>query len=67
MRIVGTQDRSEIELDPQQAYRRGRVLDAMLRRAALALPRGVLRGTPAWFERLDAQRQVQIARALNTA
>jgi hypothetical protein len=30
MRIVGRQDRSEIELDPVEAYRRGRALDAML-------------------------------------
>lgn len=65
MRIVGTQNRSEIEMDPQQAYRRGRALDAMLRGVAPPVARGVMRGTHADFERLDAQRQVQIARILN--
>ncbi len=67
MRIVGTQNRSEIELDPQQAYRRGRLLDAMLRGAMPPVPRGVIRGTHADFERLDAQRQADIARVLNPA
>ena len=61
MRIVGTQNRSEIEMDPQQAYRRGRALDAMLRGVAPPAARGVTRGTHVDFERLDAQRQVQIA------
>ena len=66
MRIVGSQDRSEIELDPVKAYRRGLILDAMLRSAAPARVRGVTRGTHAYFNRLDAERQLQIARALNT-
>jgi hypothetical protein len=65
MRIVGTKNRSEIELDPQRAYRRGRVLDAMLRNAAPPIARGVTRATAAEFERLDALRQRQMARALN--
>jgi hypothetical protein len=30
MRIVGTQDRSEIELDPVKAYQRGLALDRMM-------------------------------------
>jgi hypothetical protein len=34
MRIVGTTDRSGIELDPVKAYRRGLILDAMLAAAA---------------------------------
>jgi hypothetical protein len=67
MRIVGNRHRTEIELDPQQAYRRGRELDAMLRRAVPPVERGVTRGSQADFERLDAQRQVQIARVLNSA
>ena len=64
MRIVGKQDRSEIELDPVQAYRRGRALDAMLRGAAPPVMRGVMRGTHEYFNRLDAERQTQTARAL---
>jgi hypothetical protein len=67
MRIVGTQDRSEIELDPVMAYRRGHTLDAMLRNAAPPIKRGVMRGTHEYFNRLDAQRQVEAARALNAA
>lgn len=64
MRIVGEQDRSEIELDPVKAYRRGRALDAMLRQAPPPVVRGVLRGTHDYFNRLDAERQTRIARAL---
>jgi hypothetical protein len=67
MRIVGNRNRTEIELDPQQAYLRGRELDAMLRRAAPPVQRGCTRGSHAHFERLDLQRQVQMARVLNSA
>lgn len=69
MRIVGTQNRSEIEMDPQQAYRRGRALDAMLRGVAplvaRGVMRGVMRGTHADFNRLDDERRARIAQALN--
>ena len=65
MRIVGEQNRSEIELDPVKAYRRGKALDAMLRSAAPPIVRGVTRGSHAYFNRLDAERQLQAARALN--
>ena len=65
MRIVGEQDRSEIELDPVKAYRRGRALDAMLRSAAPPIAHGVMRGAHEHFNRLDAERQTQAARALN--
>lgn len=64
MRIVGTQDRDEIELDPAKALRRGRVLDRMLRAAAPPVPRGVMRGSHEYFNRLDDERQVLIARKL---
>ena len=67
MRIVGTRNRSEIELDPLTAYRRGVVLDDMLRAASLPVQRGVLRGTHAWFNRLDAERRNRQARILNPA
>jgi hypothetical protein len=67
MRIVGRQNRSEIELDPTKALRRGRTLDAMLRGAADAAPRGVTRGSHEFFNRLDAERQTRIARKLNAA
>lgn len=67
MRIVGKQDRSEIELDPVKAYRRGRALDAMLRSAAAPIVRGVTRGAHEHFNRVDAIRQRQVARAPNVA
>ena len=67
MRIVGEQNRSEIELDPVKAYRRGRALDALLRGAAPPIARGVTRGTHEYFNGLDAERQTQTARALNAA
>jgi hypothetical protein len=65
MRIVGKQDRSEIELDPTRAFRRARALDAMLRAAAPVTVRGVTRGTHEYFNRLDDQRRADLARGLN--
>jgi hypothetical protein len=67
MRIVGKQDRSEIELDPVKAYRRARALDAMLCAALPPVPHRVTRGTHEHFNRLDAARQIEAARRLNGA
>ena len=67
MRIVGEKNRSEIELDPVEAYRRGRAIDTLLRGAALPVVRGVTRGTHEYFNLLDTERETQIARALNAA
>lgn len=67
MRVVGHQNRSEIELDPVKAYRRGLALDAMMRGTLPPVARGVTRGTHTHFNRVDAARQVQAARALNAA
>jgi hypothetical protein len=67
MRLVGRKDRSEIELDPVQAYRRGRALDDMLRAVLPPVPRGVTRGSHEYFNRLDAARQIADARKLNPA
>lgn len=66
-RIVGKQDRSEIILDPAEAWRRGRVLDRML---PSPLPRTrpkVLRAKHAELNRLDDARALQLARRLNGA
>ena len=65
MRVVGAKDRSEIELDPSKAHKRGLVLDAMLKSVAAGRARGVFRGTHAHFNRLDEARQALLARALN--
>ena len=67
MRVVGGQDRYEIELDPVKAYRRARALDAMLHAALPPVRRGVTRGTHEYFNRVDAARQVAAARRLNGA
>ena len=67
MRIVGNRNRSEFEPDPVLAYRRGKALDAMLRTAAPKVVPGVTRGSHAYFNRLDDERQMRIARVLNGA
>lgn len=66
MRIVGDQNRSEIELDPIKALRRGQLLDAMMSGTMPPIARGVTRGTHEYFNRVDAARQLEAARALNT-
>ena len=58
MRVVGSQNRTEIELDPVKAYRRGRAMDVLLLAALPPLPRGVTRGTHEYFNRCDAARQI---------
>ena len=65
MRIVGNRDRSDIELDPVKALRRGQALDAMLRAATPPIVGGVTRGTHEYFNRIDAERQRYAARAVN--
>lgn len=65
MRIIGNQNRNEIELDPAIAYRRGRRLDLMLRAANPVRPSGVTRGTHAEFQRLDEARMIEMARRIN--
>lgn len=65
MRIVGDQNRSEIELDPVKAHRRGQLLDAMMRGTLPPVLRGVTRGTHEYFNRIDDARQLEMARALN--
>ena len=44
MRIVGQQDRTEFEPDPEKAWRRGVKLDAMLKGTLPPHPKGVFRG-----------------------
>lgn len=64
-RIAGKHDRSEVVLDPVEAWHRGRVLDRMLAKASAPHPRGVFRGTHAELEKLDARRRLETARLLN--
>lgn len=67
MRIVGKSRAGAIEapVNPQEAWARGRVLDAMLP-SAVVPPRGVSRLTHAQRNALDDARMVEVARRLNT-
>lgn len=65
MKIVGTQDRSEIELDTQVAWQRCRRLDVMLRSAQPPRPRGVWRLTHGQMNQLDFERQLAQAAKVN--
>lgn len=64
-RTVGQQQRTEFILDPAQALRRCRVLDAMLAQAMPAIPKGVMRAPHRILNQLDDARQLAIARRLN--
>lgn len=64
-RTVGHQDRSEIILDPVQALQRGRALDRLLPMLLPARPRGVMRAPHHVFNRIDDERQLEIARLVN--
>lgn len=64
-RIVGTRIRTEFILDPAQALRQGRLLDAMLVAARIAQPHGITRATHRVMNELDDQRQLAAARRLN--
>ena len=68
MRVIGpNRDHTEFELDPVQAYRRGKLLDGMLRAALPPARRGVFRGTFADFAREDEARMRVAARKINEA
>lgn len=65
-RVVGNRNRSEFILDPREALRQGRVLDAMLSSADLPRIRGVVRATHKAMNEMDDRRQLEIARRLNS-
>ena len=62
MRIVGKLNRSEIELDPVEALRRGSEIDRKMKLMLPPYPRGVWRGTHAFFNRMDDERSLAMAR-----
>ena len=66
MRIVGNQniDQQQSHTTPQEAWRRGRVLDAMLPNA-VQLSHGVSRLTHAQRNAQDDARMLDVARRLN--
>ena len=62
MRIVGKLNRSEFELDPVEALRRGAEIDRKMRLMLPPHPRGVWRGSHAFFNRMDDERAALMAR-----
>lgn len=66
-RIVGTRNRNEFTLDPQEAWHRGRALDQMLAAARIPVERGVRRAPHHVFNAIDDARQLEQARLLNTS
>ncbi len=62
MKTVGNRLLPEFILDPAEALRRGCALDAMLRDTTAPHPRGVFRGTHAWFNAMDEARMLAAAR-----
>jgi hypothetical protein len=66
-RVVGHPDRSEFVLDPSEALRRGRILDAMLAATRPPIARGVLRATHRKLNELDDLRQLAAARRLDSS
>ncbi len=67
MRIVGNQniETEQALTTPQEAWSRGRVLDAMLP-SSVMVPRGVSRLTHVQRNAQDDARMVEVARRLNT-
>lgn len=67
MRIVGNQciESQHAHATPQEAWQRGRVLDAMLP-SAVQVPRGVSRLTHAQRNAQDDARMLEVARRLNS-
>ena len=66
MRVIRpNRGHSQFKLDPAQAYRRRRVLDAMLRSVLPPFERELRRATAAEFQLLDQARARLIARRIN--
>ena len=65
MKIVGTKNRDEFELDPAKAWDRGINLDALLRGTYVPHPRGVWRLKHAKMNEMDLERQVAQFRRVN--
>lgn len=65
MRVVGTQDRSDIEIDPVEAYRRSRLVDEQLKTGAMPRPIGVTRATANARALMDDAHMLQAARRVD--
>ena len=65
MRIVGSQNRSELEFDEAKAIARAMQWDPSQNVGTIAHPKGIFRGTHRYFNELDEQRSIAQARLLN--
>jgi hypothetical protein len=65
MRIVGNQNRTELELDPTLMMARALAWRATDNFGSVPHLRGVFRGTQAHFNAMDAARAIRQARVLN--
>ena len=65
MRIVGQQDRTEWEPDPEKVWHGSVKRDAMLKGTLPPHPRGVFRASHAFSNRMDDDRARQIAARVN--
>jgi hypothetical protein len=64
-RLVGHRDRTEFVLDPAEALRQGRRVDAQLSSCRPPRSSGVSRATHRRMNELDDLRQLEAARRLN--
>jgi hypothetical protein len=67
MRIVGNKNRDEFVSSPLEALRRGATIDAQMALMKLPHPRGVFRGTHAYFNAIDDKRSEGLARRVAEA
>jgi hypothetical protein len=67
MRIVGKLNRSEFEPDPVEALRRGAEIDRKMKLMLPPHPRGVFRGSHAFFNRMDDERAAAMAKIVANA
>jgi hypothetical protein len=67
MRVVGNQNRDEFELNPVEALKRGAKIDAQMALIRVPHPRGVWRGTHAFFNAMDDKRSAEMGRRVKNA
>jgi hypothetical protein len=67
MRIVGNKNRDEFASSPEEALRRGALIDSQMALMRLPHPRGVWRGTHAFFNAMDDSRAVALAQRVAEA
>ena len=65
MRIIGNRYDCEFESDPNRAWKRAKVLDAMLATALVPHPKGIWRLTHSQMNAMDFKRQLLQAGTVN--